>query len=168
MLNSAYVKAFKLKWMRDKKKRKKKKSEMKMRAKQAQPCVPTGSDNPICSAVAGAVNRVYFMALRALGRDVRSKVKDGRRRSLTLWVPEEVHYKLHHRHECRHTHKHAQDFPHISQVFFEWIKKKKKEKIVHIWTSCTPNCGFYPPSFDSKLQRRPKMHLINISVELCI
>lgn len=64
---------------------------MKMRAKQQQqPCVPIGSDNPICSPVAVAVNRVYFMGLEARGRDVRNKVKDSRRRSLTSGVPGEV------------------------------------------------------------------------------
>lgn len=41
---------------------------MKMRAKQQQPCVPIGSDNPICSPGAEAVSRVYFMGLEALAQ----------------------------------------------------------------------------------------------------
>ena len=67
-------------------------SEMKTGAQQQQqqPCVPIGSDNPICFPGAIAVNRVYFMGLEDLGRDVRSKVKDSRRGLLTLRVHGEV------------------------------------------------------------------------------
>lgn len=57
---------------------------MKMRAMQVQSSIPTGFDNTICSIVAGAVNRVYFIALQDLSRDVRIKVKDGSERSLTF------------------------------------------------------------------------------------